>query len=153
MTTRDAHCWLNTISLEHVQIGVAGGFTQADHGAASRLRRLRRGDGLVFYSPRTGMRTGQPVQRFTALGVIAGDEPYQVTVNDDFHPWRLAVDFLPAQPAEVRPLLPHLSFITQPDRWGLAFRRGLFQIPESDFERIAEAMDITWPRHADPAAR
>jgi len=97
------------------------------------------------------MRTGQPVQRFTALGIIAGEEPYRVTVNDEFHPWRLAVDFLPVQPAEVKPLLPNLSFVSQPDRWGLAFRRGLFQITANDFAQIAAAMDVTWPRPAGPA--
>jgi hypothetical protein len=44
---QDGAYWVNTVSLEHVQAGVEGGFTQADHGRATRLRRLRPGDGLV----------------------------------------------------------------------------------------------------------
>ncbi len=136
--------WVNTISLEHVSTGVAGGFTQADHGRDSRLRRLRRGDGIVFYSPRTAMRSGAPVQRFTALGFVRGDEPYQVSMSEDFHPWRLAVDFRPAEQADVRPLVPALSFIRDPTKWGLPFRRGLFEVPEADFRVIAEAMGVDY---------
>lgn len=78
--------WVNTISLEHVELGVADGFTQADHGRDTRLRKLTAGDGIVFYSPRTAMRAGQPLQQFTAIGTITGDEPYQVTMSPDFRP-------------------------------------------------------------------
>jgi hypothetical protein len=131
--------WMNTISLEHVRLGVAGGFTQADHGRATRLRRLRRGDRLVFYSPRTAMRSGAPLQRFTAIGIVADDEPYQVRMRPDFEPWRRRVDFMEVEPAEVRPLLGRLSFVTDERRWGLPFRRGLFPITADDFGVIAEA--------------
>lgn len=83
--------WINTVSLEHVALGVAGGFVQADHGKSTRLRWLRRRDWLVMYSPREGMRAGAPVQTFTALGVITDDEPYQVRLGPDFEPWRRRV--------------------------------------------------------------
>jgi hypothetical protein len=54
--------WINTVSRDHVQTGVEGGFTQADHGKRTRLKRLERGDRIVFYSPRaekkfTGLRS------------------------------------------------------------------------------------------------
>lgn len=136
--------WVNTVSLDHVEIGVAGGFTQADHGKQTRLRRLSAGDGLVFYSPRERFRGGGPLQRFTAIGVVSGDEPFQVEMRPDFHPWRLEVAFLPARHADVRPLVERLSFITDPTRWGYPFRRGLFPIPEDDFGVIAEAMEARW---------
>ena len=42
--------WINTVSRDHVQRGVAGGFTQANHGKPNLLRRMARGDWLVFYS-------------------------------------------------------------------------------------------------------
>ncbi len=140
-----ARCWVNTVSLDHVRRGAAGGFTQADHGARTRLQRLRPGDGLVFYSPRTAFQGGEPLQQFTALGVVRGDEPYQVEMSPDFRPWRVAVDFLPAQPTAARPLVGRLSFVTDPGRWGLPFRRGLFEVPQSDFATIAAAMTVTWP--------
>lgn len=102
--------WVNTISLEHVELGVAGGFTQADHGKDTRLRRLTVGDGIVFYSPRTAMRAGQPLQQFTAIGTITGNEPYQVRMSQDFRPWRLAVQFRPCTAVAAKPLVPQLSF-------------------------------------------
>jgi len=137
--------WINTISLAHVRLGVSGGFTQADHGRSTRLKRLSAGDGLVFYSPRTAMHAGTPVQEFTALGKVTGSAPYQIEVSADFHPWRLSVDFLEVRPAPARPLVPDLQFIPDPQRWGLPFRRGLFEIGRTDFFRIAGAMGIDEP--------
>ena len=135
-----ASYWINTVSLEHVELGVAGGFTQADHGKDTRLRKLRRGDGLVFYSPRTAMRSGRPLRQFTALGTITGDEPYQVEVRPDFRPWRLAMEFEATHQADAGPLLEALSFITDVKQWGLPFRRGLFEIGAQDFAIIRDAM-------------
>lgn len=132
--------WVNTISLEHVELGVAGGFTQADHGKDTRLRRLTVGDGIVFHSPRTAMRAGQPLQQFTAIGTITGNEPYQVTMSQDFRPWRLAVQFRPCTAVAAKPLVPQLSFAADPVHWGMVFRRGLFAIPEVDFTTIAAEM-------------
>lgn len=138
----EAHrCWINTVSRDHVRAGVAGGFTQADHGRATRLARLRRGDGIVFYSPRTELGGGRQVQAFTAIGRIDDDEPYRVEMGPDFKPWRRRVLFEDSvAEAPIRPLLEDLSFIPDPTRWGLVFRRGLFAIPCDDFERIATAM-------------
>lgn len=132
--------WVNTISRSHVERGVAGGFTQADHGAATRLKRLQRGDRIVFYSPRTDFEAGVPLQAFTAVGTIADDEPYQVEMSPDFRPWRRAVTFVQGHEAPIAPLLADLTFIADKKRWGFPFRRGLFEIPAPDFARIAEAM-------------
>lgn len=139
-----ASYWINTVSLEHVRLGVEGGFTQADHGRSTRLKRLRPGDGLVFYSPRTAMRGGTPLREFTALGRVSGAEPYQVEMSSDFHPWRRSVDFCEVISAPARPLVADLDFITDPKRWGFPFRRGLFEIGRADFLRIAEAMGLDW---------
>jgi hypothetical protein len=132
--------WINTISREHVLRGVEGGFTQADHGRDTRLRRLQPGDRIAFYSPRTAMRSGDPLQQFTALGTVTGTEPHQVEVSPDFRPWRLEVSFEDVTPAPIRPLLEDLSFITDVMRWGFPFRRGLFEIDASDMDVVARAM-------------
>jgi hypothetical protein len=79
--TRERRDWVNTVSLEHVRRGVAGGFTQADHGKSTRLSRLQAGDRIVFYSPRTDYPDGEPLQQFTACGVINGTEVYQVDLT------------------------------------------------------------------------
>jgi hypothetical protein len=47
--------WINTISLDHVTLGVEGEFTQANHGSPYNLKRMQKGDGIVFYSPKETM--------------------------------------------------------------------------------------------------
>ena len=151
-TTRERRDWVNTISLEHVRRGVEGGFTQADHGKSTRLSRLQAGDRIVFYSPRTDYPDGEPLQQFTACGVITGAEVYQVELTPDLHPWRRAVTFVASTPVPIRPLLSELTFIPDERNWGFTFRRGLFQVPSVDFDRIAGAMDARFTL-AEGAAR
>ena len=132
--------WINTISREHVQRGVSGGFTRADHGKSTRLKRLSKGDRIVFYSPREALRAGDSVQQFTAIGEIADDAPYQVEVSPEFQPWRRSVRFFACESAPIKPLIERLSFIPNKAQWGFPFRRGLFEIGEADFALIARAM-------------
>lgn len=120
--------WINTVSLDHVE---------AARKAASR----RPGDEMIFYSPRTSLQKGTPVQQFTAWATITGEQPYQVIVTADFRPWRLAATFHPSTPVDARSLVDQLSFIRDPTHWRLPFRRGLSTIPEDDFSRIR-----TWMR-------
>ncbi len=132
--------WLNTISLERLQIGIAGGFTQANHGRAMNLARLAQGDLIAFYSPRTRMEDGEPLQPFTAIGRVNDEQPYQVEMTPTFHPWRRSVDFLSSEAVPIRPLIDALDFIEDKRHWGFPFRRGLFEISGKDFQRIAAAM-------------
>lgn len=132
--------WINTVSLDHVEAAIEGGFTQADHGAATRIGRPSPCDEMIFYSPRTDLWGGSPVRQFTAWATITGDQPYQAFVTENFRPWRLAATFHPCRRVDAKPLVTQLSFITDPAHWGLPFRRGLFTIPPSDFETIAAAM-------------
>ena len=137
-----ANYWVNTVSRDHVQAAVAGGFTQADHGKNPRLKRLSKGDWVVFYSPKTSFKDGEPLQAFTALGEITGTEPYQVEMTGDFRPWRRQMTFKQGDEAPIRPLLDDLEFIKDKEKWGFPFRRGLFEIDQADFERIANAMNV-----------
>jgi hypothetical protein len=107
--------WINTISRAHVRIGAEGGFTQADHGKNTRLKRLGKGDLIAFYSPRTEFQSGEPLQAFTAIGRIADAEPYQVEMTPEFHPWRRSVDFFESEAAPIRPLIDELGFIRNED--------------------------------------
>ena len=136
----EGRCWVNVVSLDHVEAGVAGGFTQADHGKPDRLRRLSRGDRIALYSPWTRVRSGQPLQQLTALGTVVDDRPRPVDLPDGRSPWRLGVAFEDVTPADVHPLLPRLSFVTDLEHWGLAFRRGLFEVPATDMDLIAAAL-------------
>lgn len=132
--------WINVVSRDHVQRGVAGGFTQANHGKASGLRRLHDGDWLIFYSPRTSYQGGEPLQAFTAIGQLRGEELYQYEMSPDFIPWRRKVEFYPCHELPVRPLIGDLEFIIDKQHWGHRFRFGLFPISQHDFELLRSAM-------------
>jgi predicted RNA-binding protein len=138
--------WINTISRDHVQRGVAGGFTQANHGKPHMLKRLSKGDWIIFYSPKTAYEDGQPLQAFTALAEVIDDELYQVEMAPGFVPWRCNVRFKPSREVSIKPLIDNLSFITDTAHWGYMFRFGMFEIPVNDFERIVSAMKITTQR-------
>lgn len=132
--------WVNTVSRSHVERGVREGIVQSNHGKATGVRQLRRGDLVVFYSPRTDYPDGEPLQAFTAIGRVTDDEPYQVEMSPDFHPWRRNMAFLPGSETPIRPLIDQLAFIPDPAKWGMPFRRGLFRVSEADFRTIATAM-------------
>jgi predicted RNA-binding protein len=134
--------WINAVSRDHVQIGMAGGFTQANHGKSTNLKRLAKGDLIVFYSSRTRLNQGEPLQMFTALARVIDEEPYQATMAPAFHPWRRRVELLPGMEIAIRPLIARLTFIEDKQRWGYPFRRGLFAIPAEDFRIIADAMTV-----------
>ena len=136
-------CWVNTISRDHVRLGAEGGFTQAGHGKSSGLRRLSAGDWIVFYSPKTSLQGGEPLQAFTAIGQIADDDLYQGEMGQGFVAWRRNVDFLECVETPIKPLIDALSFIKDKQHWGYMFRFGLFEIPQTDLELIKSRMTRT----------
>ena len=151
--------WIGVVSKDHVAIGVTGCFTQLNHGKAGPLERMRAGDGFAFYSPRTAYPDGAPLQAFTAIGRIRDGEVYQAGqekgftegLNEVFKPFRLAVDYLPAQDVPIKPLIEELSFIRSKTHWGAAFRFGFLRVPEVDFARIAAAMGRDFAADFPPA--
>jgi len=137
--------WIGVVSKDHVDRATAGGFAQVNHGKAGPLERMHAGDGFAFYSPRASYPDGAPLQAFTAIGRVRTGAVYQAAIyetdrGDGFRPFRLDVDFLPAAPAPVKPLLPDLSFIRSKTHWGAAFRFGVVRVPAADFAVIAAAM-------------
>jgi hypothetical protein len=135
--------WVGVVSREHVQRGVAGGFIQLNHGKKAPLQRMRAGDGVVMYSPRTSYPDGAALQHFTAIGSVVTGDVYQVEMAEDFKPYRIDVAFLEeALEAPVKPLVERLSFITSKAHWGTAFRFGYVKVPGEDFMRIAAAMQV-----------
>ena len=138
--------FVNTLSRAHVQDGVAGGFTQADHGKNWRLKRLSKGDRIVFYSPRTEFRAGDTLQRFTAIGEVIDDAPFEADTA-----WRRQMKFFSAGETSIQPLIEQLDFIRNKKSWGVVFRRGFFEIGESDFQKIEAAMSPTSSASTVPA--
>ncbi len=91
--------WIVVVSRDHGQLGVKGGFIQANHGERSALDRMRPGDRLVIYSPRE--LHGEPgrLQAFTALGAVGEGEVWQAEMGPGFKPFRRRVDYEPVQDA------------------------------------------------------
>ncbi len=135
-------CWIGVVSREHSFRGVKGDFIQLNHGKKAALQRMRANDFLAIYSPRTSYPDGEPLQKFTAIGVVKTGEPYQVRVSRDFEPYRTGVVFLKGTEAPIKPLVEKLSFIRDKTHWGAAFRFGYVRIPSADFEHIAVAMGV-----------
>jgi hypothetical protein len=141
--------WVGVASREHVLAAVRGAFCQLNHGKEAPMRRLRMGDGIVFYSPRERMEGGESLQAFTAAGRILDDVPYQVEQSRDFRPFRRRTEYFNSKDASIHPLLEELSFTKGRSHWGAALRRGIFQIKREDFRKIAMAMGITFEESAD----
>ena len=134
--------WIGTASQDHARQGIAGRFAQCGHGKGAPLRRMNAGDWFIYYSPKTSMTGGEPLQAFTAIGRVQSDGLYQVEMATDFQPWRRAIEWLPSREAPIRPLLDQLSFTTGRTNWGFRFRSGHFEISEADFRLISDAMGV-----------
>jgi len=139
-TERQPTYWIGVVSREHVQRGVGGGFIQLNHGNKAPVQRLQPGDAVAMYSPRVSYPDGEPLQHFTAIGVITTGKVYQVEMSPDFKPYRVDVKFLKSHEAPIKPLIESLSFIKSKTHWGAAFRFGYLKVPAEDFMQIARAM-------------
>lgn len=132
--------WVVTVSASHAARGIEAGIVQACHGKVAPLRRMRPGDGVVIYSPRSEMRGGAPVMAFTALGHVAGEAVWQHDMGGGFVPWRRAVVWSGTRAVPIRPLLQRLDLTAGQDNWGMAFRYGHRALSAHDFGLIKAAM-------------
>lgn len=132
--------WIGVVSASHVSRGVEGGFAQLCHGKAAPLKRMQAGDWLIYYSPRTDMRKGEPLQAFTAIGQVRDDKVYEHRMSDSFIPFRRNIHYFDCKETKISSLLEQLSFTRGEKNWGYRFRFGHFEISEQDFRIIANAI-------------
>ena len=128
--------WINTISKDHVMVGKQGGFVRAGHGKETSVRKLHKDDYMIFYSPKSSLQKGKPVQAFTAIAKIKDRDVYQVSVNDNFQPYRRNAEYEDCKEIKIKPLIEKLHFIENKKYWVFKFRVGLFEIERYDFELI-----------------
>jgi hypothetical protein len=140
-----ARYWIVVASKNHVMHGVSLGIAQAGHGKRFGLSRMHEGDGIVCYSPKVTNEGGEPLKSFTALGYILDEEIYQVEESPDFKPFRRRVKYVATRDVETAPLVNDLNFIRNKKAWGYVMRFGLVEIPEGDFNLIAEKMGVKIP--------
>ncbi|MFB9982882.1 EVE domain-containing protein [Mesorhizobium kowhaii] len=132
--------WIAVASADHVRRGRLGGFMQVNHGKAAPLRRVKPGDGIIYYSPTTVLREKDGLQAFTAIGTVREGEPYQGDMGGGFTPFRRDVAWAKAEETSIKPLLDRLEFTAGKSNWGYQLRFGLFEISDHDFRVIAKAM-------------
>ncbi|NNN08957.1 MAG: EVE domain-containing protein [Acidimicrobiaceae bacterium] len=132
--------WSGVVSRDHVHRGVELGIGQIGHGKRAGLARMKRGDWLIYYSPRSSLESYELLQSFTAIGVVADDEIWQAD-EGDFKPWRRRVNYvMNATETPIRPLTGILAITSFPN-WGYQLRRGLLMLSDADFTIIQGAMN------------
>ena len=132
--------WVIVASKDHVKNGIAEGFAQACHGKASPLRRMKKGDFILYYSGKMVFGKEEKCQEFTAIGQVKDDEVYQFQMSPDFCPSRRNITFFEHQDLSILPLINDLDFIQNKKSWGYPFRFGFFEINEHDFQLISSKM-------------
>lgn len=132
--------WIGVASKEHVRVGQDGGFSQLCHGKEKALRRMKKDDWILYYSPKIKMQDKVPYQKFTAIGKIINNEIYNFEMAPNFVPFRKDVNFISSVDVDIRPLISTLSFIADKKRWGYPFRYGHIKIVREDFLLIASNM-------------
>lgn len=95
---RDTKYWIIVASKDHVQHGVEQGIAQACHGKASPLKRMTKGDYVLYYSSKVAFDHTEKCQEFTAIGQVKDDEVYAFQMSENFTPFRRNIDFSHVQP-------------------------------------------------------
>ena len=140
MIDRAIKYWIIVASKDHVKNGVAQGIAQACHGKSSPLKRMKKGDFIVYYSGKQTSEKPDKCQEFTALGKVIDDEIYPFQVSEDFCPSRRNIEFLECEDTTIIPLINDLDFIQNKKSWGYPFRFGLFEINHHDYDLISSKM-------------
>ncbi len=146
MTTNEApeRAWLGVVSAEHAARAAEMGWIQLNHGKKTNLKRLHRGDGFAFYSPKQRMSDTKPLRMITQLGVVTDEEPYladeEMTMTgsqNPIRPWRRNVSFVNVTPVSIADLSLEL---TSTPNWGYSLRYGLVPLTPADFVLLRKAL-------------
>ncbi len=121
--------------------GTSEGIAQACHGKAAPLKRMKQGDGVIYYSSKMEFGRSVPCQCFTAIGQVLDDNVYSFDMGNGFVPFRRNVNFFKCHETSIIPIIPELSFITNKQKWGGVFRFGMLEIPKQDFLLILSKMN------------
>lgn len=140
MTTR---YWIGVVSENHVKQGVEKGFAQVCHGKSAPLKKMKKDDWLIYYSPKTSYPNGRPLQSFTAIGKVKSGEVYPFQMSQDFIPFRIDVDYQPCKVIPYSSVKSLLQFAQNHANIGLLMKRGHFEINKNDFLIISSAMGVS----------
>ena len=142
MKPKNPRYWIGVVSHEHVKVGVQQGFAQFCHGKLAPVKKLAKGDYIVYYSPKEIFGEPIPCRQFTAIGQVNDEEPYQVEQFPGFKPFRRSIRYFQSKPSAMSDIIDSLEFVKNKVNWGLYVRRGFFEVSELDFKTIAQAMKV-----------
>lgn len=140
MINRATKYWIIVASKDHVKTGIAAGIAQTCHGKVAPLRRMKKGDFVIYYSGKQTLGKPDKCQEFTALGKVTDDAIYQFQASEDFCPSRRNIEFYSCEDTSILPLINDLDFIQNKKSWGYPFRFGVFEINQHDFDLISSQM-------------
>lgn len=112
--------WVVVASQDHARRGVEAGFVMANHGKRPPLARMRPGDGILVYSPRTAHPHGSELRAITVVGTVTGEAPEPSPVIEGG--FRLAADLREVPPLPLARVRDHLP--------ASRLRFGCFELPE-----------------------
>ena len=135
--------WIAVVPKSRVEHCVAGSFAMFAHGKHEAVMRVKPGDWLAYYSPRTVLKGGDEVRAFTAIGKIGEREPYQAEMAEGRTGWRrdIAYEKKAREAGSIRSSTSCPSSRTA-QHWGIFFHRSLFSVTRDDFALIAKAMGL-----------
>lgn len=136
--------WINVIPKERVLAAVAEGVMQSQDNEA-HLNRMKKGDWVIFYSPRLDIEGTTKLQAFTSIGQITDNTIYPVEKAPTSKMFRRKMNYVSAKETPLIPLIQKLLFIVNKKHWGTVFKLSLIQIPDDDFNLIAKEMNFTPP--------
>lgn len=137
---REPKFWVIVASKDHVKSGMAEGIAQTCHGKSAPLKRMRKGDFVLYYSGKQRRDKADKCQEFTAIGQVKNEETYAFQQTADFCPSRRDIVFLEHRDVSILPLIHELDFIQNKQSWGYPFRFGFFEINRHDFDLISNQM-------------
>lgn len=140
ITERGIKYWVIVASKDHVKAGIEAGIAQACHGKVAPLKRMRKGDFVLFYSGKQTMGKLDKCQEFTAIGEVKNEDTYAFQMTPDFCPSRRDIAFFEHRDVSILPFINELEFIQDKQKWGYPFRFGFFEINQHDFELISTQM-------------
>ncbi|MBC9810911.1 EVE domain-containing protein [Crocinitomicaceae bacterium CZZ-1] len=140
MIERGIKYWVIVASKDHVKAGITAGIAQACHGKVAPLKRMRKGDFVLFYSGKQTMGKPDKCQEFTAIGEVKNEDTYAFQMTPDFCPSRRDIAFFKHRDVSILPLINELEFIRDKQKWGYPFRFGFFEINQHDFDVISTKM-------------
>ena len=124
----------------HVDLVVDAGVVVLGLKGPNGVRKLRPGDGVIYYSPKTAP-DGEVLRSFTAVGTVLGDMEYERDFPSGTKLWVRAVDWHPVVgDVSIYDLLKDLSWIKKPKNWGFYMRGAHRAIPEADFNLISKRL-------------